>query len=299
MNIPTEATAGPRRLIKQAAALPALIVTGRESVSIRAGIVFADVTFNADVPVSMPEAGLEPGADYVIVAMDLMPFATKLTGPTGDAILGGFHFAPGGNAPGRSGGDAVPAINRHSVWDINFRPACPDPRGMALVEGPAGPFWGDIYLTAKDHLTNGTSQFGAVIADGDDPPQNPAGGYFRRFDYETALAVMKHHGKGLMSVTEFFAAAIGVTEKSARNGDPEKTGLDAARTSRWGLMQATGNMWAWGHDGDPDEPRPSVFGGSWIHGSNAGSRYAGLGLWPGRSNENLGARGRSDHLQLG
>lgn len=41
-------------------------------------------------------------------------------------------------------------------------------------------------------------------------------------------------------------------------------------------------------------PRPSIFGGSWINGSNAGSRYANLDNWPENSNENLGARGRSD-----
>lgn len=41
-------------------------------------------------------------------------------------------------------------------------------------------------------------------------------------------------------------------------------------------------------------PRPSIFGGSWIDGSNAGSRYANLDNWPENSNDNLGARGRSD-----
>jgi hypothetical protein len=41
-------------------------------------------------------------------------------------------------------------------------------------------------------------------------------------------------------------------------------------------------------------PRPSIFGGSWINGSNAGSRYANLDNWPENSNDNLGARGRSD-----
>jgi RNA-directed DNA polymerase len=41
-------------------------------------------------------------------------------------------------------------------------------------------------------------------------------------------------------------------------------------------------------------PRPSIFGGSWINGSNAGSRYANLDYWPENSDDNLGARGRSD-----
>lgn len=40
--------------------------------------------------------------------------------------------------------------------------------------------------------------------------------------------------------------------------------------------------------------RPSIFGGSWINGSNAGSRYANLDYWPENSNENISARGGSD-----
>ena len=41
--------------------------------------------------------------------------------------------------------------------------------------------------------------------------------------------------------------------------------------------------------------RPSIFGGSWINGSNAGSRYANLDYnWPENSNENIGARAACD-----
>ncbi len=42
--------------------------------------------------------------------------------------------------------------------------------------------------------------------------------------------------------------------------------------------------------------RPSIFGGSWINSSNAGSRYANLDYWPENSDENIGARGASDNL---
>jgi hypothetical protein len=107
---------------------------------------------------------------------------------------------------------------------------------------------------------------------------------------------MKHHGKQLLSFEEFAAAAFGVTEKTAAGREPELTGLDAARTSRFGLMQATGNMWVWGHDGDPDEPRASILGGAWLSDGNAGSRCADLVHWAVDSFENIGARGRSDHL---
>ena len=40
--------------------------------------------------------------------------------------------------------------------------------------------------------------------------------------------------------------------------------------------------------------RPSIFGGSWINGSNSGSRYANLDNWGDNSNDNISARGASD-----
>lgn len=49
------------------------------------------------------------------------------------------------------------------------------------------------------------------------------------------------------------------------------------------------------------QPVASIFGGSWINDGNAGSRYAIVDNWPDNSNDNLGARGRSDQrdCQLG
>lgn len=41
-------------------------------------------------------------------------------------------------------------------------------------------------------------------------------------------------------------------------------------------------------------PRTSIFGGSWMNGENAGSRYANLDYWPDNSDDNVGARGRCD-----
>jgi hypothetical protein len=47
------------------------------------------------------------------------------------------------------------------------------------------------------------------------------------------------------------------------------------------------------------QPRASMFGGSWINDDDAGSRYANVAYnWPDNSNDNLGARGRSDDLML-
>lgn len=42
------------------------------------------------------------------------------------------------------------------------------------------------------------------------------------------------------------------------------------------------------------QPRASILGGSYWNDGNAGSRYANVDNWPDNSNENLGARGRSD-----
>jgi hypothetical protein len=284
-------------LNKADANTPALLVTGPRTIAIKAMTVFRGRTLAKDTPLTFA-GDLEPGADYGVSLVDGVLTAEKLKAAPGQIYIGGFHFAPGGNAPAREGGDSEPAINPCSVWDIKFKPACPDPRGMAMVEGPRGLFWCDIYLTCADHLVDGTSSFGKTIADGASPPQNPAGGRFANFDYETAVAVLAHHGKQVLALDEFFAAAYGVTEKTARGRDPRTTGLDAARTSKHGIMQATGNLWVWGHDGDPDMPRASLFGGSWLGGDSAGSRCASVGYWPGHSYGHLGARGRCDHLQL-
>ncbi|MBI1202576.1 MAG: hypothetical protein GC182_08700 [Rhodopseudomonas sp.] len=277
---------------------PVFIVTGRDTIAIRRGAVIGRRVIAKAMPLLPPPGGYRAGCDYGVFATGSSFEVRELAAPAigQRSLIGGFHFAPGGNAPARAGGDDVPAINPCSLWDANFRPACRDPRGMVLIDGPRGKFWCDIYLLGVNHLTDGTSRHGVAIADGNDRPKNPAGGHFKKFDYAAAEAVMKHHGKGLLSIEEFVAAAYGVTEKTVCAGDPGQTKIDAPRTSKFGLMQATGNLWVWGHDGDPDTPRPSFFGGSWWLGGSAGSRQANVDVWPGYSYEDLGARGRSDHL---
>ncbi|RVD64770.1 hypothetical protein [Mesorhizobium sp. M7A.F.Ca.ET.027.03.2.1] len=286
---------------------PAFRVEGRSRIFLKAGTVInfgaGGVENHTDHEVSLHTADLVGGRDFIILANEE---GDVVAIPAGDVVaegfveIGGFHFAPGGNATGRSGGDSEPAINPFSCWDLNFRPACPDPRGTALVDMPDGTkIWVDIYKLGVNHMDKGTSCFGETIADGVDLPQfvnRP--GLAEAMDYATAAAIMAHHGKQLLSYDEFRVAAFGVTEKTAASRDPKATGLDAARTSQRGIMQATGNLWDWGHDGDPETPRASIFGGSWFNGSSAGSRYADLDCWPVYSNDDISARGRSDHLQL-
>ena len=278
-------------------------VTSPTSLEIKAGtIVIVDGmrhAFEASTPVDVE--GLISGVDYA-VAIDIS--GTPVAFPASTNVIaeglafGGFHCAPGSNATARTGGDAVPAINPFSCWDVGFRPVCPDPRGMALVDGR---FWADIYLLGATHLETGTSRYDVTIADGRDLPQAVDGnGKVRKLDYATAVEIYAHHGKQLLGAEEFFAAAYGVSERASRDGEPSKTAElnnGAARfTSKWGLFDATGTMWQWGTDGDPDAPRASVFGGSWLRGDDAGSRCANLAYWPEYSSGSIGARGRSDHL---
>jgi hypothetical protein len=287
-------------LVKRDKTSPAIKVAGL-SATVKAGVTFCEVTFKKDTGIKPPAQGYTAGCDYAVTIERGKPVAQLMSSASIPAnAFGGFHCAPGSNATGNAGGNNAPTINPYSIWDRNFRPACDDPRGMTLVDIPGkGRVWCDIYLLGKDHLENGTSRHGVTIADGTNQPQNPAGGSFSRFDYDAACAMMKHHGKQLLGAEEFFAAAFGVTEKTAAARDPKTTGLDAPRTSRFGVMQATGNMWVWGTDGHPDMPRASLFGGSWIVDVDAGSRYAVLDSWDDISDDDLGARGRSDHLQLG
>ena len=283
----------PIHITRAAASFPILIATGRDTIAIRAGTAItiggASVEFSGETPLTLP--ALTAGTDYAVqLGADGNPavVAVDEVNPFDIETFAGFHFAPGGCADKRAGGDAIPAINPFSIWDCGFRPEALDPRGMALVvTATTGLFWADIYLLNVDHEKHGTSRFSVKIADGRS---------LDKLDYYDAVNILASYGKRLMIYDEFRAAAHGVTEKSAIGRDPDVTGLDAARTSRIGLMQATGNMWVWGTDGDPDEPRPSIFGGSWIHGSDAGSRCAFLGNWAENSSDYLSARGASDHL---
>ena len=250
-----------------------------------------EINFAADTAITLP-GDMRPGMDYALYLKEdgtLDVLLADAINPLDRGAFAGFHYALGSNASARAGGDSIPQINPHSFWDIGFRPACKDPRGMVLVTLPGGRrVWVDIYLLNAGHADLGTSRSFETIADG---------ASLDVLDYTTAAKIVAGHGKRLMTYEEFHTAAYGVKERSSAPRDPKKTGLDAERTSRFGLMQATGNLWVWGTDGDPDDPRPSLFGGSWISGSAAGSRCAALDCWPEDSSEGIGVRAASDHLQ--
>lgn len=316
--------------IKASPDLPAFIKTGAATLSVKAAtLVEVDgnlITFATDTAITMP--ALSAGADVAIwVQPDGQIVATlnHIAPPVAGARkIGGAHYAPGGNAAAfNSGGNTTPQFNEHSIWDLKFRPACPDPRGMTLV---AGKFWVDIYLCGVNHHSDGTSKYNVTIADGGSPPKVPPmfGGNgstaYSTMNWWEAAEVMMSHGKELLSYEEFAAAMFGTKEAQSGGTDPVSTILRADYTSKWGVHLATGNMWVWSREfsyrtdatgwawGAVTGGRGSVYkqgtyglvaaplGGDWGNAARAGSRASDWYSYPWDSASTLGARGRCDHL---
>ena len=280
-------------------------------------------TIASGTVVTMPGTATA-GTDYAIWAKTdgTLEATTNHTSPptTGARKVGGFHYAPGGNATGTTGGNTTAQINQYSFWDLKFRPACPDPRGMALI---AGGFWADIYLTNTDPGTNGTSKYNVTIADGSSPPKIPTlyGGNgstaYGSLTWFEAQEVAHAYGKRPLFQSEFMAAAYGTTEGSSIGTDQGSTILNAAYTSKWGLMQATGVMWVWGQErggayntagawqsdtGGRGQsygaPNAAVFGGNWNNGADCGSRSSDWSDAASYSTSIIGLRCACDHLIL-
>ena len=306
----------------------AFIKTGTGTAAIKAGTIAAvggtPVAFAIDTAVIMPT--LVAGTDYAIYACTdgSIRADASFSAPSGYTTansrrIGGFHFAPGGNALARAGGNTTPSINEYSFWDLKFKPTCPDPRGMTLV---ANGFWTDIYLTGVDHYTNGTSKYNVTIADGFSPPKIPAlfGGNgsttYSTFNWWEAGEVAKNYGKRLPTYDEFCALAYGTTEATSSGTDPVSTILRAASTSKWGVMLATGNLWIWGADfgggaaaagwtantgsrgSTYQMENVAVFGGTWDGTTDVGSRCSGWNNSPSNSNIHISNRCVCDHLIL-
>lgn len=219
--------------------------------------------YSSGLAVTLPT--LVAGTDYAIYACadGTLQASSNFSAPSGYTTansrqVGGFHYAGGSNATAQAGGDTTPQINPYSLWDLKWRPACADPRGMALV---AGRFWADIYLTGTDVELNGSSRWGVTIADGSSPPKVPTmfGGdgttTYGSFNWYQAREVLGSVGKDLLRYDEFILAAYGTSEAVARGSDAVTTGLsttntgssnaDAKFTSKWGLVQSTGSMLTW------------------------------------------------------
>lgn len=302
--------------------------TGAGTVSLKAGTYVGVegtlITFAAATAVTMP--ALTAGTDYAIYACTdgTVRADANFSAPTGYTTansrkIGGFHYSPGGHSGVSGGGNATPQINEYSFWDLKFKPACPDPRGMVLV---ADGFWADIYLLGVDHLTNGSSKYNVTIGDGGSPPKVPTkfGGNgttaYTSLNWWEAGEVMAHHGKRLPNYAEFAALAFGTTEASSIGVDPVSTTWAAAYISKWGCAQASGNLWVWGANfgggaaaaawavntvgrgSTYQMENAAIFGGYWGETSSSGSRCSNWSLSPTYSASNIGARGVCDLLIL-
>ena len=321
--------------VKADPAAVAFTKTAAGAASIKAGtkvdVAGTLVQFAADTAITMPT--LTAGTDYAIWLKDDATIQassshTSAPGAGNWRKIGGFHYAPGGNAAAQAGGDTTPAINAYSLWDLKFRPACSDPRGMTLV---AGAFWSDIYLLGVDHLTNGTSKYNVTIADGSSPPKIPTkfGGNgtnaYSTMNWWEANEVLQSYGKRAPTYDEFAALAYGTTEATSSGGTDVPTagatGTGATSawnvfTSRWGCIQSSGCMWIWGGEfgggaaaaswtantggrGSTYQMENAVrFGGGWGGASDSGSRASSWGDSPTASYGGIGARGVCDHLIL-
>lgn len=300
--------------------------TGAGTAEVKAGTLvgFEDgtqVAYTTATSITMPT--LTAGTDYAIWADKdgSIQATTNFTTPpeTGSRKIGGFHYAPGGNATGTSGGNTTAQINEYSFWDLKFRPACPDPRGMTLV---ADGFWMDIYLTGVDAITNGSSKYNVTIADGSSPPKVPTtfGGNgsttYGSYTWFEAMELATAFGKRCPTQQEFMSAAYGTTEASSRGSDPGTTQMSATDdnfTSKWGVIQSTGVLNIWGQErGGPyagaswnantdgrgseyNAPNAVFLGSGWGDASNAGSRCS---AWYGAasfSSSSIGSRFVSSH----
>jgi len=272
--------------------------------------------------ISMP--ALSAGTDYAIwVAPDgtLEADASFSTAPTtGGRRVGGFHYAPGGNASfslNAGDGGTTPQINEYSFYDLKWRPSVADPRGLTLVGD--GAFWCGIYHLAGDHLSGPPHRFGVDPArDGNPPDLVDGSGKYPDAQPMNIFESLWYHGFRTPRVEDFQLLAFGTNEAASRGSDPGTTGLpggstDAQFTSHWGVIQSTGVIRVWSNDSilstsDETLPNPSRgnrfrvlrfarLGGNWDSGSNSGSRYV-LTDTATFSNTDSGGRGVCDHLIL-
>ena len=278
-------------------------------------------TIPSGTSITMPT--LDAGTDYAIWAKTdgtLEATSNHTSPPTANARkVGGFHYAAGGNATGTSGGNTTAQINEYSFWDLKWRPACNDPRGMALV---ADGFWVDIYLANTDCDANGTSKYNVTIADGSSPPKVPTkfGGNgsitYGSLTWFESCELASAYGKRLLTQREFMAMAYGTTEASSIGSDQGSTILNAAYTSKWGVMQSTGVMWVWADDrggayatggwnantegrgSEYNAPNAVILGGDWSDAAYAGSRCSFWSAAASVSNYDVGVRFSCDHLLL-
>jgi hypothetical protein len=306
--------------------------TAATTISVAAGAVLNGKYYATATAVTMPSHS--NNTDYAIwqhpstgALVGDTSFTTAPAGATGGSIVGGYHYIPSGRPTAENNGSPTGSaeILEFSIWDLTYRPSCPDPRGMACINDA---FWIDLYLAGATSYAGSTfsavpsSKIGLTIADGSSAPLVPAqyGGNgsttYGSFTWYEASEMAASFGKRLPFYAEFAAAAFGAPEAGSRGTDPGTVTWE--RASKFGLAQATGVMWQWGADTSGNgsggswsastEGRGSVYstdaravllGGYWSLGADSGSRYAGWNNTPWLSSNFVGARFAAGHLVLG
>ena len=340
---------------------PTFTKTGADTISVKAGtlamVAGVRVSWDTDTAVTMPT--LTGGTDYAIyVCTDGSIRAdASFTAPAGyttanSRMIGGFHYGLVASGTTVAGGsfattgngmiwtqtdvDNIAGINKFSLWDVKFRPACSDPRGMVLVGGRT---WVDIYLCSTDTAANGTSKSGTNIASGTVLPKIPAafGGdgtaTYPTLNWWEANELARASQKRFMWAHEFFEAAFGVTENQSIDATASTyptTQRNAGYTSKYGIEQASGHHQVWGQDSNFYSEAASP-AGSWkdVNGNNgagtgrgqeytfgtyglsrvvlggtrtfdvySGSRTSDWGYYPWISGWSIGLRAACDHMTL-
>lgn len=290
------------------------IFVGGDVVSVPSGtsITMPDLTVGTDYAIwCAPDGTLEADESYSVAPT------------TGGRRVGGFHYAPGGNASfeiDAGDGNTTPQINEYSFHDLKWKPSAPDPRGLTLVGD--GAFWCGIYHLAQDHLSGPPHRHGVSPArDGNAPQLITDVGNYPDAQPMNLFEVLAYHGLRSPRVEDFQLLAFGTKEEASRGDDPVLTGLsednvgtenpDEVFTSHWGVIQSTGVLSHWGNDSilltsDSTLPNPSRggryraerfahFGGSWGSDALSGSRFVSTSLATD-SEAIYGSRGICDHV---
>jgi len=277
--------------------------------------------------ITMPS--LSAGTDYAIwVNPDgTLQASTSFTTPpvAGGRKVGGFHYAPGGNASidaagnwnNHTGGNTTAQINEYSFYDLKWKPSAPDPRGLTLVNDS---FWTGMYLMSANTTIAPLHKYNVNPARDGNTPQKPYGngttyGNARPMNIFECLA---YYGFRAPNHNEFQLLAFGVNEQRSIGGSgPGNTGIVTDRgknqqTSAWGVFDATGVLEVWGRDSLPDNTqdnnvtegrsdnvwrisRFASFGGNWTLGAVSGSRSART-FGASASSTVIGGRGCCDHI---
>ena len=347
----------PGLLYKADPLTPAFAKTAADTLSIKAGtkvdVAGTVVTFVADTAVTMPT--LAGGTDYAVWIKDdatIQATTDFVSAPSAGnwRKIGGFHYGlvaagttvAGGSFATTGNGmiwtqadvDKIAGINAWSLWDLKFRPAASDPRGMVLVDGEV---WVDIYLASTDTDTNGTSKYNTNIASGTVLPKIPTafGGNgtttYPSLNWWVANELARAKQKRLMFEEEAATAFFGVTENQSIDATASTyptTQRNAGYTSKYGIEQASGHHWTWGQDssahqdvsgagsyktvtgntGAAGSQRGSIYtfgtyglvrvilGGTRTSGANSGSRASRWSYFPWSSSWAIGLRAACDHL---